>query len=64
MASAQDLKQNLIDYLINMDKSKLSMIDLGGYVFIVKSLMDMESSNPSGKDFEKLSCKEGDEHNG
>jgi len=46
MHSVQDLKQDLIDYLMGLDKSKMSMNDLGGYLFLVKSLVDMERPNP------------------
>lgn len=46
MNSVQDLKQDLIDYLMSMDKSKMSMTDLDGYIFAVKSVLDMDKPNP------------------
>lgn len=44
MKTAEDLKNQLIEYLYNLDKSTLSMAELGGYVFIVKQIAGLNSS--------------------
>lgn len=42
-----ELKQQFVDYLYSMDKSKMSMMELNTYVFILKSLLDTEKADPS-----------------
>lgn len=42
-----DLKQQFVDYLYNMDKNKMSMMELNTYVFILKTLLDTEKKDPS-----------------
>lgn len=42
-----DLKQQFVDYLYNMDKNKMSMMELNTYVFILKTLFDTEKEDPS-----------------
>lgn len=41
------LKQELVDHLATLDKTKLNMPDLNGYVTVLKMLDDMLRPDPS-----------------
>lgn len=42
-----ELKQELVDYLATVDKAKLNMMDLNGYVTVLKMVDDMLRPDPS-----------------
>lgn len=41
-----ELKQELIDHLATIDKTKLNMMDLNGYVTMLKMVDDMMKPDP------------------
>lgn len=42
-----ELKQELVDYLATVDKTKLNMMDLHGYATVLKMVDDMLKPDPS-----------------
>lgn len=42
-----ELKQELIDHLATIDKTKLNIIDLNGYAAVLKMVDDMVKPDPS-----------------
>lgn len=47
MKTIAELKQDLIDHLATIDKEKLNMMDLNGYVTVLKMADDMMKPDPS-----------------
>lgn len=45
--SIDEIKQDLIDHLATIDKTKLNIIDLSTYTIIVKTVDDMMRPDPS-----------------
>lgn len=45
--SIDEIKQDLIDHLATIDKTKLNMMDLNCYTVIVKTVDDMMKPDPS-----------------
>lgn len=49
MATVTDLKTELVDYLADIDKTKLNMEEIKTYVGILTVLHDMERPDPTEK---------------
>lgn len=45
--TVNELKQELIDHLSTVDKSKLNIMDLNGYATVLKMVDDMMRPDPS-----------------
>lgn len=51
--TVDELKQELIDHLATIDKTKLNIMDLNGYVTALKMVDDMMKPDPSEAIFDR-----------